>query len=143
MTPLPGSAPRANREGDPCPAWCTTDHHTPFGGTGLYFDYHRGETGNVALSGGHRDDHVSAGAARTASTDPGTVWVMVSRRGFKALIMQRDQAGAAELAALLEQLAGATPAQLRRIAAEVRAAADLTTQASAGEGAGPAGRRDS
>jgi hypothetical protein len=142
MTSLPGPAlaTRANREGDPCPAWCTTDHNYAIDGTDLVRRLSpRGETGKVALSGGHRDDRVSAGAAQPTITDPGTITVMVSRHGLKTLIMQRDQAGAGELAALLEQLADAAPAQLMRIAAGVRAAADLTAPHGTSEAAGPAG----
>ena len=43
-------APRQNRDGHPCPAWCETDHDEPHGPAGA-FGFHGGPVTRIELPG--------------------------------------------------------------------------------------------
>lgn len=58
-------------------------------------------------------------------TEGGPAQPAVSVHGPSAYLMARDEYEAEELARLIEQLGGATPAQCRKLAAQVRAAAGV------------------
>lgn len=98
----------ANRDGDPCPPWCVTDHSK--------YLFHGAERIPVEAPGrGFR--------ARAIQYIPGRTEIQVMGSGIIAV----RSGDAADLAALIEQLAGATPGQHRELAAAIRkAAAEIT-----------------
>lgn len=115
MTTETTAAPRANRLGDQCPAWCAQDHSKlVLPELGIYADHHRSKpihsgpaayvNANVTQSGKGTGEHVIA-----AWATGNHVYVPVEE--------------AAEFAGFLEQLAYTTPAQLQALANDVRAAA--------------------
>lgn len=115
--------PRANRDGDPCPAWCVQDHDElliagkpEFG----YMDGHVSDpiTGQLGLK--------AEVLLRRYGTPAEPVRVHVSRYAMPVLDLAADKA--VVLAALLESLS--TKYDLEQLADELRAAAAIA-QASA------------
>lgn len=105
-------APRANRHGDPCPKWCAIDHSAVWEGT----------SGMVH----HMDHHQSERRRVPGAYDT----VTIVRPGFTDAVTKVALAGlhvplaeAETLARLIDALADETPAVMRLLAAEVRAAA--------------------
>ena len=110
--------PRANRDGHPCPPWCAVDHDKE-----LFPGYYPRSHGGESLA--DLDAGVSVRACLRPSS--GVPDIQVSRHGRPgecgSFYVAPGDAG--PLAALLEQLAGATPEQHRELAAAIRAAANL------------------
>jgi hypothetical protein len=105
--PVHGPAPaRVNRDGDPCPPWCVTDH-------GKY-SFHGSERITVEAPQYHL-----CGARAIKYSGIGGGQIQVSGDGIVALPCSE----AGDLAALIEELAAATPAQHRELAAAIRRAA--------------------
>ena len=118
---------RANRRGDPCPEWCTTDHETPDPG-GLFFDFHGGPAVRTEIPGAVvsipdwiavrpvADGHPAVGDGPHVSVT-GTVCTWIS------------PGDAEDIAALIEMLGRATPDQHAEVAAAIRQAAAQITEA--------------
>ncbi len=108
-------APRVNRRGSQCPAWCEQDHeHLVLPNLGIYADHHRSKpihSGPVPyVNASIVQDGDGTGKNVIAAWAIGNhVYVPVEE--------------AAEFAGFLEQLAFTTPAQLQALANDVRAAA--------------------
>lgn len=122
---------KANRNGGPCPEWCTEDHH----GAGLP-DLHAGETARTPVSGSPDQ----RAARRLFGTDPlgdrwaasGLVLVDVdgaspqvsvaagNRSRYAQLWLDPEEAG--KVADLLDLLTYATPTQMQRLARGIREA---------------------
>lgn len=105
-------AARANRLGDPCPPWCVTDHAATFdgeAGTVYHMDAHQAQRRRAegTFSVGLCLPGFGGGGAASVSLD--------------SLMVPVREAGS--LADVLEALAGASPAQMRQLAALVRDAA--------------------
>ena len=101
--------PRTNRDGHPCPSWCVTDHDR--------FSFHTSET-ITAEAPRYRSCHVRA--IRYATH--GGPQVQVAADG----LIRVDAGDAGDLAAIIEQLADATPDEHRELAAVIRkTAADI------------------
>jgi hypothetical protein len=105
-------APRQNRDGHPCPPWCVTDH-------GKY-SFHGGEQTTVEAPE-YRTFHVRA----VQHLVPGQPEIQVAADGIASVRL----GDAADLAAIIEQLAAATPQQHRQLAAAIRQAAARITEA--------------
>lgn len=105
----PGTAPRANLHGDPCPSWCITDHAV----------YETHMTGR--MNPARRSHPVVRLVAVRAARPP---WIGMGGCEGDAVI-ELDEAG--NMARLLEELADEEDpaAVLRALAAEVRAAAEI------------------
>lgn len=125
---------RANREGHPCPPWCTVDHETDTGGGHRYL-FHGSETARVRVPGKvkYAEDVIYVRAIHPGWTDgePPQVDVSATRYGTddpspQAWISPRDAEG---LAVIVEVLAKASPAQHRQLAAAIRQAAATMTEA--------------
>ena len=102
-------APRQNRDGDPCPPWCVTDH--------ARYSFHGSERITVPAPD-YRIFYVHA--IQRMHDRPG-----IQLAGVGLVSVRSDDA--ADLAAIFEQLADATPEQHRGLAAAIRkAAADIT-----------------
>ena len=121
---------RANRAGQPCPPWCATDHHreiTP----GTYLSSHAGPSTDIGGFRGHPHDMISAVAVQFPSSGRQEVLIRGYRSGREdpdpSTYIRPDEAEG--LAGLVEQLAGATPAQHRALAAAIRAAAAMIEKA--------------
>ena len=111
MTMTTEQAPRQNSEGDPCPPWCVTDH-------GKY-DFHGSEP-VIVEAPRPRDCCVRA----ILPYEGQKTQISVQSAGEQLWV---DLGDAPDLAALVELLAGATPAQHRKLAAAIRqVAADIT-----------------
>jgi hypothetical protein len=110
---------RMNRQGSPCPPWCTRDHDEE-----LY-------------PGASSATHSSAYAAGSVPFGP-RAWVIADGNTYKFTAPMPPKVGASagtgaayfaelgnaeELAMLIEQLAECQPEELRALAAAVRAAA--------------------
>lgn len=108
---------RVNRQGSPCPPWCTRDH------------------GEELYPGAMSSTHSSAYAAGSVPFGP-RAWAIAG--GHVSEFAQPPKVGASagtgavyfaelgdaeELAVLLEELAGRKPEELRALAGAVRAAA--------------------
>ncbi|MGH3220048.1 MAG: DUF6907 domain-containing protein [Streptosporangiaceae bacterium] len=124
-------AGRRNRDGHLCPPWCITEHHRG----ALPARAHFGE--RVAVKPDPRRPH---DMIEVTAADPGTPeyehGAMVAVSGFRlgggqgpALWVTPREA--ADLAAIVEQLATATPAQHHELAAAIRKAAAAITGAQA------------
>jgi hypothetical protein len=103
---------RTNGQGDPCPPWCVTDHakysfHGAENAVGYAPEFHRWSIRAVRFPV-ERDPHIQVAAAGVVS------------------VPLHDAGG---LAAIIEDLAGATPGQLRQLAAAIRQAAAQITEA--------------
>jgi hypothetical protein len=130
---LPGAPARANREGHPCPPWCVTDHETDHG-SGHRFIFHGTETTRVDVPGKVKGipDVIFTRAIHPGWPDcEPQVAVSATRQGTdgpgpNAWISPRD---AEDLAAIVEMLAKASPAQHRLLAAAIRQAAATITEA--------------
>ena len=111
---------RANRDGDPCPPWCTAGHGRLIAG-GITVSAHRGDTAAVTLG---EDGCVLTSPVWLPGEGRAGVLVITPAGGslFLAPGTARD------LASLVEQLAGATPDQHREAAAAIRAAAAVTEE---------------
>lgn len=121
-------AARANRLGEPCPPWCAADHDA------------------VVLERDGADTvYAHAHASRPITDDgPFAPRVYVGEFGADARVCASSLSRtlhvlpgyqAEELAGFLEQLASYTPDQLRRMAADVRAAAAIARGSEAAGGA--------
>lgn len=102
------TAPRANRQGDPCPQWCAADHDRPFS------DSH---VGQVA-----RGVYKRADPATPLFPAESRVLVFAPHGSPDPLAVQ-NEVQAAELAGFLRGLAGMSRAELLDMAAAVTAAA--------------------
>jgi hypothetical protein len=111
--------PRQNREGHPCPPWCTTDHgQGPF--PGHFWTGHGGD--GVSLEVG-KHVYVSVRPCHVTSREPE---VQVTHSGHGGVFLAPSSAEC--LAGLLDALADAAPADVRQLAAAVRqAAAGITS----------------
>lgn len=99
-----------------CPPWCVTDH-------GKYAGFHGSGRVSVEAPQYHR---VSVRALQHSTDRLASVQVLA------AGMVQVPCGDAEDLAAIIEQLAGATPEQHRELAAAIRAAAAQITEASGG-----------
>ncbi len=117
-------APRTNRDGHPCPPWCTSSHER--------WDGHSGDTARIDVPGKVRDlpDAFLVGRYQfVAEAEKPQVSVSPLRYGRDGTdpafwMPARDAEG---LAVIVELLAAATPGQHRELAAAIRkAAADIT-----------------
>jgi hypothetical protein len=114
-------APRQNRDGHPCPPWCTVDHDKELI-PGHFSNSHGAEGVSV------RSIHARA----VLNPARGEAVVQVSVPGINAgsLFLEAEHAG--YLAILAEVLADATPDQHRELAAAIRqAAAQITAEGGA------------
>jgi hypothetical protein len=110
MTMTTEQPSRRNSAGDPCPPWCVTDHSK--------YGFHGSETITVEAPQYHQQ-HVR-GVQFPVPAGP-----QVRVGGGASVYVPSGDAG--ELAALIEELADATPEQHRELAAAIRqAAADIT-----------------
>jgi len=105
-------APRQNRDGHPCPPWCVTDHDQ--------FSFHGAERIAVPVAE-YRTFHVRA------IQFPVPRQPEIQLAGDGMVSVRSDQAE--DLAAIVEQLAAATPEQHRELAAAIRQAAAVITEA--------------
>jgi hypothetical protein len=121
---------RANRDGHLCPPWCETDHEK--------YDFHGGTAAGVEVPGRMRGmpDEIRARPVRLGEPDyPPQVAVAGTRHGLggtgdpSVWLSARDALG---IAALVDMLAGATPARHRALAAAIRRAAAQVTEAGDG-----------
>ena len=116
---------RANRRGDPCPSWCTTDHDTPSAG-GHFYDFHGGPAVRTEIPGAivSIPDWI---AVRPVSTGhPGDGEPNVSVTGTVCTWIRPGDAE--DIAALIEMLGRATPDQHAEVAAAIRQAAAQITE---------------
>jgi hypothetical protein len=110
---------RANHDGHPCPPWCVTDHNR--------------ELIPGALSASHSSElaHPGAGTGIAAVLFPSSgepeVQVCTPGAGGGSIFLPARTAG--YLAVLIGELAAATPAQHRELAAAIRHAAAQITEA--------------
>ena len=119
---------RANRRGDPCPPWCTTDHDTPSAG-GHFYDFHGGPAVRTEIPGAivSIPDWI---AVRPVSTGhPGDGEPNVSVTGTVCTWIRPGDAE--DIAALIEMLGRATPDQHAEVAAAIRQAAAQITEGEA------------
>jgi hypothetical protein len=120
----PGTATRparANRNGSPCPPWCTTDHDEEVvPGTGIFASAHGAEVARIPAGGVVR--------ACLLPSD-GIAYVHVSGGAQPLFVPAAD---AEDLACFAELLAHATPDQHRDLAAAIRRAAAQATEAGDG-----------
>lgn len=114
-------APRANRDGHPCPSWCTTDHGTPISSLS-----HLGTAVTIELPGTGR---ISARAAHLGSAaDRAEVSVTAFRHGRRgeAPDLRLGARDAKHLAAIIDMLDDWD--EVRGLVAAIRkAAADITS----------------
>ena len=116
---------RANRRGDPCPSWCTTDHDTPSAG-GHFYDFHGGPAVRTEIPGVivSIPDWI---AVRPVSTGrPGDGEPNVSVTGTVCTWIRPGDAE--DIAGLIEMLGRATPDQHAEVAAAIRQAAAQITK---------------
>jgi len=118
-----GQAPRRNSKGHPCPPWCTVDHGELVGSFPL--TYHGTRTPVIETPSGY----VNASAYHEGFGDAPPQIALTCLAPGGALLVDAGDSG--KLAALVEQLAGATPDQHRELAAAIRQAAAVITE---GEG---------
>ena len=119
-TPQPA---RTNSEGHLCLPWCTVDHCERIGSRGLRLSYHGTESPVIATPSGY----VSAMAYQDGFSDDAPQVSLSCLTSAGSLLV--DTGDSAELAALVEQLADATPDQHRELAAAIRQAAAIITAA--------------
>jgi hypothetical protein len=105
-------APRRNRDGHPCPPWCVTDHGT--------FSFHGAERISVQTAE-YRTYRVRAIQYATH----GGPNIQVAGNGMVTI----PSDNAEDLAAIIEELAGATPEEHHQLAAAIRRAAAQITAA--------------
>jgi len=111
--------PRQNRDGHPCPPWCTVDHDEELV-SGRRAVAHGGDGTWLRVSG---RAYVSARPCHVTSREPE---VQITLSGVAAIFIR--PASADGLAALLDALADAALADVRQLAAAIRkAAADITS----------------
>jgi Domain of unknown function (DUF6907) len=116
-------APRQNRDGHPCPPWCTTDHAKPISESALRASYHSTEPPTIGTPAGY----VQAVAYQNGFNDaPAQVWLGGLELRGGLMIAPETAVG---MAALAEMLADATPDQHRELAAQIRKAAAQITAA--------------
>jgi hypothetical protein len=108
--------PRQNRDGHPCPPWCTADHDGQLF-PGYFTKSHGGEN---TLAG--FDLPISVRPSLAPSWDAPRVQVA----GVAPSLFLEDGASLAEL---IDRLAGATPEQHRELAAAIRKAAAVIEDA--------------
>jgi hypothetical protein len=107
---------RQNRDGHPCPPWCTTDHDQELV-PGHFATAHGAEGASVRWINARAVLHPTRGDVEVQVSVPG------SNAG--SLFLEAKHAG--YLAILAETLADATPDEHRELAAAIRkAAADIT-----------------
>jgi hypothetical protein len=115
-------APRQNRDGHPCPPWCTTDHGTPVSSLS-----HWGMAVTIELPGTGR---ISARAAHLGSAaDRAQVSVTAFRHGSRGEVpdLRLSARDAKYLAAIINMLDDWD--EVRGLVAAIRkAAADITDQ---------------
>jgi len=105
---------RTNRDGNPCPPWCTTDHDRLVISDKPQFGY----------MDGHFSDYVAANgeAAVKLSRDPHEeILVRIDRLGQSGLTVEKAE----ELAAFL----ASAPVGLAELAGQLRAAAAIAREA--------------
>ncbi len=111
--------PRRNSKGHLCPPWCTVDHAALAGS--FPATYHGTEAPVIDTPSGY----VNATAYQDGFSDDAPQIALTCLAPGGALLVGVGDSG--KLAALVEQLAGATPEQHRELAAAIRkAAADIT-----------------
>jgi hypothetical protein len=114
MTMCASQAPRQNREGDACPPWCVTDH-------GKY-GFHGSQLTSVPLP---EYRYCRIRTIRSGMPGmPARTEIQLAETGLVSI--RADEA--ADLAALIEHLAEATPDQHRELAAAIRKAAAGITE---------------
>ncbi len=112
-------APRQNRDGHPCPLWCTVDHDEVINGITI-----TGHGGDVTVTQIREYEQWITARAYLAAAPGRTPEIQVGMTpGGDVFVPSRH---AEDLAALVELLAAATPGQHRKLAAAIRkAAADI------------------
>lgn len=118
-TPPP---PRQNADGHPCPPWCVTDHDTTFGRGKFTLDYHGGDAPMIRTPSGY----VHATAYQHGHGGDAPQVALTARKA--AGVMMADVSDAGRLAAIVEQLADATPEQHLALAAAIRQAAAVIAE---------------
>jgi hypothetical protein len=113
---------RANRDGHPCPPWCTIDHDQELI-PGRFSAAHGADTASRRVT---EREYVSARPCQTPSRSPE---VQVTWSGHDSIFLA--PAGAECLAGLLDVIADAAPADVRELAAAIRQAAAQITDAEA------------
>lgn len=116
---------RANRDGHPCPSWCATDHDREIA-PGIFQTTHGTSHARVSVSERGYDRLLVSGDLFPSD---GERAVHVSG-GNEPLFVPPEMAEGA--AALVELLADATPEQHRELAAAIRQAAAVITEAGNG-----------
>ena len=119
MTGDAGAEARANRNGDPCPSWCATDHGGLLVTGQPSFGYLNGHASDPMT--GQLLPAADVRVRRSGLAGEGTR-VFVAHCGIPALSIAPDTAET--LAALLESLAG-SKADVEQLADELRAAAAI------------------
>lgn len=122
------SSPRANRHGDKCPEWCTTDHHQPLelpSGRTWYHDVH-----NSGSIGSH--DLFEPYVSLADFGGGAEVWVNAPPHG-QVSVPARNERDVESMALLLESLANCEPSVIRALADVVRQAARIGIPAKASE----------
>jgi hypothetical protein len=114
-------APRANDKGDACPPWCTVDHFQIPAGLKYPCSMHISDSAmaveGARVVGALRAKLVRGGYPYADGTvTPSMIWA-----GTYAADACISPADAEEFAKFLERLADATPAEVRGLAAAVRA----------------------
>jgi hypothetical protein len=113
-------ATRQNAKGDPCPPWCVTDHSlVRYGQT---WGYHSSEDRIIHTPSGY----ANATAYQNGSGDDEPRVCLTCLHGPVGVVLV-DVADAGKLAALVEDLADATPEQHRELADAIRQAAAVIT----------------
>ena len=111
---------RQNAKGDPCPPWCITDHDSQrYGQT---WSFHSSEAVNISTPSGY----VHASAYQHGFDGDAPQICVTCLNGPPGVVLV-DVADAGKLAALIEDLAEATPEQHRELAGAIRQAAAVIT----------------
>jgi hypothetical protein len=107
---------KANAAGRPCPPWCTTDHQAP----GKGHDACRKDVAPIPV---RTRSSLEIRAYPCLSAYSGQATVMAG--GIPGMVTAASADDAKDLAALVEQLSGMTPARIRQFAAQIRQAETL------------------
>ncbi|HUN38325.1 MAG TPA: hypothetical protein VMU95_40560 [Trebonia sp.] len=107
-----------------CPPWCDANHGTGEGNPGLVLGGHYSRPASLG-AGSHFTDQLLVRLYAPPGAAPAEVGITGFRPGAPRLFTDTEQAG--QLARLVDQLAGATPAQHKALAAAIREAVITTT----------------
>jgi hypothetical protein len=111
-----------NRNGHPCPPWCTIDHEEERG-PGLVFSHHSDGATFIRTPAW---DYVAAGRVQIGDNSGGPQVSVTSSSGVAGALWLKAH-DAEKLAGAVEVLAAAAPDQIRELAAAIRKAAAQIT----------------